>query len=282
VLARGSLEGLDIGWLPEDRPYAYLADPFGLWRDGTLHIFAEAYDYRTRHGVIDVLRLDAEFRLIDRRTCLREPWHLSYPFVFEANGETWLLPEAYKSGALTLYRAAAFPHRWEAAARITLDAPAIDATPFRHGGLWWLAYAPGGNIAARQGRLHLAHADRLTGPWRSHPGNPVRIDRAGARPGGSVVMIEGMPVLPVQDCSRTYGGALRALRFVELTTARAAVEIGAPITAPAAAERFRDGLHTLSACGDICLVDVKHIDRGFGGRAIDLARLLRFRSRRDV
>ena len=277
VLARCSLEDLPIIWLPEDRPFAYLADPFGLWRDGILHLFAEAYDYRTRHGVIDVIRLDADLRLIDRRSCLCERWHLSYPFVFEADGETWLLPEAHKSGGLTLYRSAEFPCRWEAAARITLDAPPIDATPFRHDGLWWLAYAPGGGIAARQGRLHLACAERLAGPWRCHPGNPVRIDRAGARPGGSVVTIDGMPVLPVQDCSRTYGGALRALRFVELTAEHIRVELGDRLVAPLCAGRYREGLHTLSACGDVCLIDVKRIDHGLGGRMIDLKRLLRLR-----
>ncbi len=274
ILAAGTLAGIDIAWLPEERRFAYLADPFGLWRDGALHIFAEAYDYRTRHGVIEALRLDAALRIIERRTVLAEPWHLSYPHVFEAEGETWLLPEAYSSGVLTLYRARVFPHDWEPAARLVLDAPAIDATPFRHEGRWWLAYAPGvGGKAARQGRLHLAWADRLTGPWTPHPGNPVRIDRAGARPGGSVVVVGGAPVLPVQDCAATYGGALRGLRLLELTPERFAAEAGPAIVAPAAAGRWRDGLHTLSAAGPATLIDVKRIDRSLGGRAIDAARL---------
>lgn len=273
ILAAGSLEGVEIGWLPEERPFAYLADPFGLWRDGALHVFAEAYDYRTRHGAIDVLRLDDALGVVERRTCLAEPWHLSYPQVFEADGETWLLPEAYGSGVLTLYRARAFPHAWEAVARLPLDAPAIDATPFRHEGRWWLAYAPGGDRAARQGRLHLAWADRLTGPWTPHAGNPVRIDRAGARPGGSVVTVDGAPVLPVQDCSGTYGGALRGLRIVALTPERFEATVGLAIVAPASAGRWRDGLHTLAAAGPVTLIDVKRIDRSFGGRAIDAARI---------
>lgn len=275
LLAPGALARAEIVWLPAGRPFTFLADPFGLWRDGMLHIFAEAYDYRGRHGIIDVLRLDAELRLIDRRTCLAEPWHLSYPCVFEADGETWLLPEAFRTGCVMLYRSVGFPDRWEPAARIVLDAAPVDATPFRHDGLWWLAYAPGGGKAARQGRLHFAFAERLVGPWRSHPGNPVRVDRSGARPGGSAMMAGGTLVLPVQDCARTYGAALRPLFIHRLTTAVFEAEAGPPLDHPASAGAFRDGLHTLSACGEVSLIDVKRIDRTLGGRTVDALRLAR-------
>lgn len=257
LLLHGGLKQAEIVWLPTATPYAYLADPFGLWRDGMLHIFAEAYDYRTRRGVIDVLRLSPSLDLIDRRTCLAEPWHLSYPFVFEAEGKTFLLPEAFRSGAVTLYRASDFPHRWEAVARIALDAPAVDPTPFRHDGRWWLAYAPGGTVAARQGHLHLAWAERLTGPWRTHPGNPVRIDRSGARPGGTPIADGDRLYLPVQDCSRTYGGALRALEIVTLDPGRFEARPGGTIGPSPAFGRFGDGFHTLSACGAISLIDAK-------------------------
>src|ERR1700754_636300 len=100
VAADGFLPATPVTWLPEEPAYSFLADPFGLWRDGRLHLFAEAYDYSTQHGVIDWLRLDADFTVRERRTMLREPWHLSYPYVFEAEGETWMLPEAARSGGL--------------------------------------------------------------------------------------------------------------------------------------------------------------------------------------
>ncbi len=106
-----------------------MADPFGHWRDGRLHVFLETYDYRVRVGRLEVLTYDADFTLLEQRPVLSEPWHLSYPFVFEAEGETWMLPEANKSGGLTLYRAVAFPNRWEAAGRIELGQVPIDATP---------------------------------------------------------------------------------------------------------------------------------------------------------
>lgn len=270
----GGLDRAEIQWLEPGPAFTFLADPFGLWRDGDLHLFAEAYDYRTRHGVIDCLRFTGGVELVERRTVLREPWHLSYPFVFEAEGETWMAPEAHRSGRFTLYRAAAFPDGWAAAATLELDTPAIDPTIFRHDGLWWLAYAPSGPQSAKQGRLHLAWASELTGPWRTHPGNPVRLDRSSSRPGGTPFHRDGVLHLPVQDCSRTYGGGIRLLRIAELTPDRFEAEAGPPITPPASAGDYRDGLHTLSACGDTTLFDVKRIDRSPGGLAIDLGRRL--------
>jgi len=274
LAAPGALEQAAVRWLDPGPSFTFLADPFALERDGRLQLLAEAYDYRTRHGVIDALTLDADLRVLTRRTVLREPWHLSYPFVFEAEGETWMAPEAHRSGAFTLYRAVDFPDRWEPAARFELDTPAIDPTIFRRDGLWWMAYAPDGDQAAKQGRLHLAFADALTGPWRPHPGNPVRIDRSSSRPGGTPFDRDGELMLPVQDCAGTYGRAIRMLRIVRLTPDAFEAEPGSAIEAPASAGAFRDGLHTLSACGARTLIDVKRVDRSPGGWAIDLGRAL--------
>jgi hypothetical protein len=263
-------------WLPEEPDFTFLADPFGLWRDGRLHLFAEAYDYRDRHGVIDCLTFDSDFAMVARRTVLREPWHLSYPYVFEAEGETWMLPEAARSGALTLYRAAQFPDRWEAATQIALDVAPIDATPVRHDGLWWLFYSGGPDRAARMGALHAAWAERIEGPWQVHPGNPIRQDMAGGRPGGTPFVAEGRLCLPVQDCSRTYGGAIRILRLTRLSPDAVETELGPPLTPPADTQ-YREGMHTLAACGPVTLIDVKKVDRTGRGWLIDLRRKLGLR-----
>ena len=276
VVAAGGLDDFQIDWVSPGAPLTFLADPFGIWRDGMLNLFAEAYDYRTRRGTIVVQRYDAALQFVDQQTVLSEPWHLSYPFVFEADGETWLLPEAHRSGTLSLYRAKAFPHAWEKVAAFRLDAPAVDATPFQWEGRWWLAYSPAGSRVAKQAHLHLTFADRLTGPWTPHPANPVRIDRASSRPGGAPFTdTDGGLVLPMQDCTATYGGAVRPLKLLELSPRSFRAEAGGAIAPPPQAAPFVDGLHTLSGCGALTLVDVKRVDRSLGGLAIDLGRGLR-------
>ena len=277
IIAHGTLDDVPIVWLPPGPRFTFLADPFGLWRDDRLHVFVEAFDYRDRIGRIDVLRFDRDLTLIDHRPCLFEPWHLSYPFVFEAEGETWMLPEAHRSGVLSLYRALDFPHRWEKIGSFPLDTPAVDATPLFFDGRWWLFYAASHDKAARQSHLHIAFADHIRGPWTPHPANPVRIDRASARPGGTPVIMDGLPVLPMQDCTTSYGGAIRSLTVTRLTPDGFEAEAGPPLGAPASAAPFTDGLHTLSACGDVTLIDAKWFDRSPGGLIVDLQRFTRQR-----
>jgi hypothetical protein len=275
-LLDGALSRATVHWLPELGPGEFLADPFG-WPtpEGGLHVFVERYDYRDRHGFIERYTLGADGRLQEVRLALRERWHLSYPQVFEGEGAVWMLPEAHHSGGLTLYRADLQLESWHPAARITLDCVPVDATLLWFTDRWWLFYSPADSKATRFGHLHVAWASRLEGPWHPHPGNPVRVDRASSRPGGTAVVLGNRIVLPVQDCSRTYGGATRPLWITRLDESGFEAECGPPLAVPASAGGYREGMHTLSGCGDWTLIDVKRVDRTGRGWLYDLRRLLK-------
>src|SRR5690349_19483814 len=101
-----------VHWLPEQPAGQFLADPFGWQAGSLLHVFVERFDYRSRHGVIDRLTLDHRGELLESRPALREPWHLSYPVVFEGEGAVWMLPEAFRGQRLTLYRGDAAMEQW--------------------------------------------------------------------------------------------------------------------------------------------------------------------------
>ncbi|WP_250881158.1 hypothetical protein [Escherichia coli] len=146
-------------------------------KKGVLYLFAESYDYRTRRGDIIAYKLNADLDVIEQRTVLQEPWHLSYPFVFEADNEIWMLPEGYKSGTLTLYRAIEFPWRWEKVPDFSFPCAAIDATPFYAQGKWWMFYTPPLPKAARTDTLMLAHAPILWG----HGKTSCKLPRTGIK-----------------------------------------------------------------------------------------------------
>jgi hypothetical protein len=274
-ILQNGIDTESLVWLPEMPPDHFRADPFGLWRCGRLHVFAEAFDYRDRLGHIDALVYDDALKLLDCRPVLKKPWHLSYPFVFEAEGETWMLPEAYKSGTLTLYRARDFPFVWEPVCDLPLDGPAIDATPVFFDGTWWLFYTPSHSKTARLSHLHVAWANQLTGPWHVHPGNPVRIDLTGARPGGVPWVNANTLVLPVQDCARTYGAAIVPLRIDRLDEQGFAATKLPRLTAPSAMAPFTDGLHTLAAVGSLTLIDVKRMDVSLSAKLRRLSGIIR-------
>lgn len=123
------------------------------------------------------------------------------------------------------------------------------------------------------GTLHCAWAEQLRGPWTPHPLNPVRHDMRGARPGGTPYVDGEEIVLPVQDCSRTYGGAISALR-IAVTPSTFSARLDPAIRPPASAAPFVEGLHTLSAAGSVTLVDMKRTELSAHGVAIELRREL--------
>ena len=279
TLCQADIVPANLIWLPMPGCWRFHADPFGVWRDDMLYVFVETMSHARLKGHIDVFIFDRQLRLRGTTTVLKTAWHLSYPSVFEADGEVWMLPEARRSGQLTLYRARDFPETWEAVCEIPLDAPAVDATQLRYDGRWWLFYAHVVRGAAPRSELRIAFADRLTGPWRPHPLNPVVVGADRSRPGGTAILRGGTIELPVQDCTDSYGGALRKLSISRLDDTAFEATDHAWLRSPAALSPFCHGLHTASAAGPVSLIDLKSIDTSWPARGV--RSLGKWRRRRD-
>ena len=94
------------------------------------------------------------------------------------------------------------------------------------------------------------HAERLSAAG-------VIIDRPEKRIDPVTVLVDGKLVLPMQDCTATYGGAIRPLTVTTLTTTAFEADAGEAIKAPRSFGAYRAGLHTLSAAGPVTLLDAK-------------------------
>ena len=87
---------------------------------------------------------------------------------------------------------------------------------------------------------------------------------------------DGAVMLPVQDSSLTYGGATRMLRFEHLGLDRVhCAPTGLHLHGALACADHADGLHTLSACQDLTLIDVKRFDHSRAKQWLDLKRRAR-------
>jgi hypothetical protein len=199
----------DQGWrdLPDDRKHFY-ADPFPVVRDDRTFVFVEDFSHRLGRAVISVVEFDASGPVGTPRPVLDTGSHASYPYVFEHRGEMWMVPETTETETIDLYRAEAFPDLWVKEATLLSNITASDATLFEHHGRWWMFATVRDGGGSYSDVLHAWWARDPFGPWQAHPRNPILVDISSARPGGRVVHHAGKLIRPVQDCSRTYGGAL--------------------------------------------------------------------------
>lgn len=97
--------------LPEVPGYWY-ADPMLYHRDGHRWLFCEAFDLATGKGSIAAWEFDGP-QPHTPHIVLEEPYHLSFPTIFDWNGETWMIPETSANHSFNLYRCTACPGGWE-------------------------------------------------------------------------------------------------------------------------------------------------------------------------
>jgi hypothetical protein len=194
----------------------YLADPFPIRHRGRDYVFVELFPYATGKGCIAVVEVTGDGAVGKPRIVLDEPHHLSYPFVFENEGEVWMIPEAGASRAVDLYRAVEFPWRWERAARLAEGFEAYDTTPLVVGRDVWFFSALRSWQSTTSDILGLHRAEGLRGRWIPHAANPVVIDAALGRPAGAFLRAGGRVFRPVQDCRAYYGNGLTLCRIETL------------------------------------------------------------------
>lgn len=243
-----------IRWLLVPRRGEFLADPFGLMRDGKPVILCEYFLRRRGSGSIASLEPGGGAEVRPAPVDIGPPVHRSYPFLLEHEGEIFCVPETGAAREVGLYRATEFPGRWTKVATLLHGVAAADSTVLRHAGSWWLFcvdHDHGGPAC-----LHLWYADHLTGPWTPHPSNPVKTDIRSARPAGTPFVHQGVLYRPAQDCSVDYGKRVIINRVTCLTRGAFAEEPVAAVE-PDPRSPFPVGLHTISAVGDLTVVDGK-------------------------
>jgi len=235
---------------PLDR---FWADPFPIRYGDRHYVFFEEYPYKTEKGHISVLTIGDDGTVGRPDVALQSPYHLSYPNVFEWEGQIYMLPECVESGRVQLYRCTSFPCRWEPAATLLEEAGA-DPTLANIGGKWWLfvTLTPP-STGSWDDELHLYWADTPLGPWTPHPLNPVKSDVRSSRPAGRVFTYQGRWYRPAQDCAVRYGFGMRIQEILHIDE-RSYQEITVSDIRP----NWRPGLsatHTLNAAGRLTVID---------------------------
>lgn len=201
-------------------PGRFLADPFVIARDGKDYCFVEDYSYATQRGSISVYELGAEATLLGE--VVAEPFHLSFPYMFEHGGTLYMVPESAKNNDIRLYECTEFPLQWRLKRVLMENVSAADSMIFAHGGKWWMFT----NINPLGDSDHCSELyafytdDPINGAWTAHAANPLIIDPACARNGGILFDAQSIYRVAQRQGFIQYGAGASIRRIAVLDTER--------------------------------------------------------------
>jgi hypothetical protein len=214
----------DVRSIPSSRVYTkektgdplcvMAADPFMIQVGGRWYLF---YEHEQDRGPGAFIALATSTNGLDwkhEKTVIQEPFHMSYPHVFEYQGTYYLLPETKRAGALRLYRATRFPDTWVLEKEL-LRGRYVDPNLLQTKQGWYLFAT-----SEEPSELQLFQAPDLLGPWTEHPASPVARGVDDSRGAGRIIEVDGKPVRFAQDGYGGYGRAVNAFIIEELTPER--------------------------------------------------------------
>jgi hypothetical protein len=252
VWSRGDLGGRPWNVLP-NQPFRFFADPFPAIWEGKTWLFFEDFDHRGNKGQISTIAFDSAGPVGEVLPALREPWHLSFPYLFEYDNTLWMVPESSENGTVSLYRAHDFPLRWTKELDLLSNIEASDSIIVAGRDCLWLFTTVPSSGSVVSDSLYLFQSKSLFGPWLPHVKNPVLIDGSSARSAGPAVIRNGALWRVVQDCEHRYGAALGLARVVRLDDDGFEQNVEAIIKPGHHWPGWR--LHTLSRAGALECID---------------------------
>ena len=190
----------------------YVSDPFLVRVDSEYFLFFEVMNRRNMRGEIGLARSLDGTTWDYHGIVLADPFHLSYPYVFEWEGEYYLLPESHEALGVRLYASDSFPTKWSLRSTL-LRGRYVDPSIFRAASRWWLFVGEFGNEV-----LRLFYSTGLHGPYLEHPASPIVAEDAhSARPAGRVLAFDGRIFRCAQDDDPLYGSAVNLFEITALS-----------------------------------------------------------------
>lgn len=237
---------------PKDRIWA---DPHIFIHDGKFFVFIEEMRFKEDKGYISVFEIFDDGFHSKPFKVLEEDFHLSYPQVFEWQGQIWMIPESSENKTISLYRCKHFPDQWEKHSDLLVNIDAVDTSIlFDQDKCWLFCSVRPHPDASENDELHIYFSnDLVSGEWTAHPQNPVISDVRRARPAGKIYRQSGRLMRPSQNCSKIYGYGFNLNAISKLNENEYQES---PVTC-VTADQFKDtiGIHTYARENQLTVVD---------------------------
>ncbi len=171
----------------QNPPNSFIADPFLFSTKDKDYCFVEEYDFSLKKGHISVYEINDEREKYIGKV-IDENFHLSYPNVFENNGQIYMIPESSAAKEIRLYRCLDFPLKWKLEKILINNVIAVDSNIFKLNNKWWiLTNIDSSDSGEFCSELHAFYSENLiSNNWTSHPKNPLIFDSQRARNAGII------------------------------------------------------------------------------------------------
>lgn len=191
--------GTDFDVLKATKRFWY-ADPFLFEHENRTYLFVEMFDNKTEIGIIGCSEyVDGKFT--QPVPVLQESFHLSYPYVFEKDGEIFMMPETHEDNCIQLYKAVNFPDKWEKHHVIVKGENFVDTVIFKDMLLTSKVTDPV-NMVTRLELYDFNSGEQLS-PFPASEENQLK------RGAGQIFESNGKAIRPAQNCENAfYGGGI--------------------------------------------------------------------------
>lgn len=198
--------------------FIQVADPF-LWEvDGELMVYYEKKHFK-KPGSLHLM--DVKTKIEKKIELGREidNVHLSFPFLLEVNGDTFLIPETHEKQEVSLYKRTS-KGSFEKFKTLISGGSFVDSIIWQADGLWYLMTTEMKPIVNAKGKEYIRRlffTANLELNFTEHPQSPVARGRKFGRLGGSLINWNGKQYLPVQDCSNRYGEDINLFQITQIS-----------------------------------------------------------------
>lgn len=239
----------------------WCADPFIITVGEKDYLFFEMFDRFKGRGVIGCRTIQQNGTIGKMKQVYETTKHLSFPFVFESDGEIYMMPESSYDQNLTLLKARCFPDEWEKVKMWFEGEKICDTVIFEKDGETYLLTQP---VEEPYTHAKLDLYEKKGEQWDPCILNPVVNDASKARMAGAVVNRDGKLIRPAQDC-KGYGDAIIFNNIViggeEVYTERVVTRITPlDIILENSNEKYH-GIHTYNKSAHFEVVDLKEKSR---------------------